>query len=153
MVDKVRAMQLHVPSGVGEGEDPLFEEEETLDFLATKLREPLEKSVWGVITVPEDQVNDDEVIKKLVEAIHRDYDGTVLRENVPPKKLSPAGPLGGPHKNKTRVPSKETTANPPGRRKKRGPHTVGQRLDEGWKGGKRTWGMVKPRVRGSQKGW
>ena len=96
-VTRMRAMQLQVPTEMGEKEDPLFEDEETLDFLATQVKETQPNAVWGVITVPEGQQAEDQSVKELIEAIHRDFDGTVLRENVPPENIIPRGPYGEGH--------------------------------------------------------
>ena len=88
-------MGLTVPTCAGEEEDSLFEDEETLEYLATQLKGPLKNSVWGLIAIPEGQHEGDtsQTIKDLVDAIHRDFDGTVLRESVPPENLIPRGPF------------------------------------------------------------
>ena len=75
----------------------MFEDEEALEYLATQLKEPNPNAVWGVITVPEGQTADDQTVKALVEALHRDFDGIVLRENVPPENIIPRGPHGEGH--------------------------------------------------------
>ena len=93
-IARVRAMQLTIPNETGEEEDSLFEDEDVLDYLATHIKETRPNAVWGVITVPEGQAADDQTIKELVEAIHRDFDGTVLREDVPPENIIPRGPHG-----------------------------------------------------------
>ena len=96
-VTQARAMNLVVPSEVGELEDPLFEDEDVLEYLVPHLMDVTPNSVWGVITVPEGQTSDDRKVKELIEAIRRDFDGTVLRDNVPPENLIPRGPHGEGH--------------------------------------------------------
>ena len=69
---------------------------DALEFVAEKLRldKRVEAQARSVVQVPEEAVQPDPLVDKLVAALHRDYDGTVLREDVPPEYIIPRGPHG-----------------------------------------------------------
>ena len=112
LVQEVRAMNLTLPAEDAEDEylkeESLFEDEETLEYLANHLavvaeldlEEPastLARNRSVILTRDFGGDMDPELLeykKALVAALHRDFDGTVLRKDVPPENLIPRGPHG-----------------------------------------------------------
>jgi len=101
----VRAMGLTLPveGDPGEGE-PLFDDEGALEVVASQLlRARTGTSTRSVITVPisggEGEPGNplDALRKTLTEGLIRDFEGSVLRNNVPPENLIPRGPHGWGH--------------------------------------------------------
>ena len=80
-IDKVRAMNLHLPTEVGERPEPLFEDEETLYHLARRLK-PHPVASHSVVEVPEGQQAHGALIERLTRELHEEFDGTVLRDSV-----------------------------------------------------------------------
>ena len=92
-------MDLKLPTGGNlEVEEALFEDEETLDFIATHLKN-MEKEVMvhSVIQIPdlesEPEVDTPEskLKKELIEGLMRDFTGSVLQPDVPVENLIPRG--------------------------------------------------------------
>ena len=76
-VGEVRAMNLRLPSEVGQGEEiPLFEDEGVLEYLAKVLRSA-EAAQQGIVVVPEGSNCQDPDVQSYVAALHRDFDGKV----------------------------------------------------------------------------
>ena len=94
-IAQARAMGLTLPTQAGAPEEGLFEDEDTLAYIATQLSHAeREAQVQGVILVPEGEGEGDEEVKRLIENIHKDYDGEVLCEKVPPGPRPVRGPFG-----------------------------------------------------------
>ena len=94
---KVRAMNVHLPSlGGAGGREPLADDEDALEFVAGKLQKdkPSKASASSVVQVPDAETPPNPLIKDLVASLHRDYDGSVLREDVPAENIIPRGPFG-----------------------------------------------------------
>ncbi len=98
-VHQVRSMDLKLPTGENlEAEESLFEDEETLDFIATHLKNiETEIMVHSVIQIPELESEpevdtpESKLKKELIEGLMRDFTGSVLRSDVPVENLIPRG--------------------------------------------------------------
>ncbi len=98
-VNQVRALSLTIPGEGDEEEEPLFDDEDALGVLADQWGEDNEsedENLRGnsVILPPPEDPEPDPKVTELIEAIHRDYDGSVLRTDVPKKNIIPRGPHG-----------------------------------------------------------
>ena len=105
-VAEVRAMGLGLPTEAGEyGEEILFNDEETLWLIAKKIREAAGEGITpaaiaqatkiqGVVLVPEGAEEEDPEITRRSAAIHKDFNGKVLRDALFPGEQPIRGPLG-----------------------------------------------------------
>ena len=94
-VNYVRSLGLTLPA-YGEGEEePSFDDEETLEFIGGALEQSPDPTMWvrGIVMVPEGEEVKDEAVDALIQALHRDYDGEVLRDRVFPNPPA-RGPYG-----------------------------------------------------------
>ena len=96
-------MNLTLPAEDFEEEDVLFEDEDALDYVAEQLtgvEEELERETHArsvIQTRESDHEMDPDLVaytQSLIEGLHRDFDGTVMRNDVPPENLIPRGPHG-----------------------------------------------------------
>ena len=93
-VTEVRAMALTVPVEVGEDEDPLKDDENVLEYVAQQMiqaERAQKRSNRGIVVVPEGEHLIDDEVQALIAAIHRDYDGVVLKD-----RIEPDPPVRGP---------------------------------------------------------
>ena len=92
-------MGLTLPVEAGEEEIPLWDDEETLEEIANRLdkaeKESRIRKIRGVVQAPDGESfgEEEEYIKELTAALHRDFGGTALRKDVPPEFIVVRGPL------------------------------------------------------------
>ena len=89
---EVRALKLSLPTEVGEEDEELYEDHEALQSVAAVLTRHRPTQIAGVVEVPENQTLEDKRVQEMIEALHREFDGTVLRD-----AIFPDPPIRGPH--------------------------------------------------------
>ena len=107
-VSKVQAMRFTVPDTTGgsDGEE-LHEDAEAMEFIAEQMymANQVGRGVRSVVaTTAAGEEPPDPSIVELIGKSHQDYDGAVLREEVPPDFIIPRGPHGFGKKSSSRLP-------------------------------------------------
>ena len=94
LIHEIRKWRVEIPGEVGEENEPLYADEEVLEHIATQVSKTPTFHVRSIVQAVGEEKEGNTTIQTLIETLHKDYDGVVLRPDVPPENIIKRGPYG-----------------------------------------------------------